>query len=299
MLPKAVIDLGTNTFHLLVATCNNEILHTIHRQRHFVKLARSGINRIDDQAITDGMVAANQFRQILDRYHVKDVSVLGTAALRLARNARELNQQLEGILGHPIEVIDGQREAQLIAHGVLALLKRKPGHQLIMDIGGGSVEFILIEDGLQVYHISLPIGVAILHHRFHLHDPILSTEVLALEHHIDDQLEPLLKMLTHLHIDHLIGAAGIYEVLSQRPEDQELTTLGDIPVKRLSTLLNILQQLPSVDRENCPEIPPERADLIVSALVLINRVILHTQPRHVTVSPYALKEGRLLEMFAE
>ncbi len=299
MLPKAVIDLGTNTFHLLVAHCRDRVLTTVHRERHFVKLARQGIERIHTGAVEDAMAAAHQFRHILSLHQVEDVSVLGTAALRMAENARDLNHQLEQILGHPIDVIDGNREAQLIARGVTALMDDKPGCHLIMDIGGGSVEFILMEGSRQVHHASLPIGVAILHHRFHKNDPILHTEIRALQAYIDRQLDPLRDHLRAQQIDHLIGAAGIYEVLAQRVEDQEDgLAMGYLEIGRLEALLETLRHQSLEERMRSADIPPERADLIVSSLLLINRIIFHFRPKRIAVSPYAMKEGRLLEMFA-
>lgn len=227
---------------------------------------------------------------------VEDVSILGTAAFRSASNASELIDELEAILTYPVEVIDGHREALLISKGVLALMTEPSGSQLIMDIGGGSVEFILINEGNLVEHASLPIGVALLHHHFHLADPITNHQRLEMERHIDAHLEVISEWMPNQRLDQLIGAAGIYEVLAEMPVDESQTRLSPILRDRLETLRDALAILPLTERERYPGIPPERADLIVSALILINRVIERLQPRAVLVSPYAMKEGRLMEM---
>ncbi|MBL7775172.1 MAG: guanosine-5'-triphosphate,3'-diphosphate pyrophosphatase, partial [Saprospiraceae bacterium] len=148
-MPKhAVIDLGTNTFHLLIAERDPAgAWSALHRDRLFVRLAESGIHHIGPAAYARGLEALLRFRQQLDRHAIAPETVLayGTAALRTAANASDFLAELRRQTGIRAEVIDGHREAQLIFQGVRQAVPFPDNRVLVMDIGGGSVELILAE----------------------------------------------------------------------------------------------------------------------------------------------------------
>ena len=162
----AVIDFGTNTFHLLIVEAREDgQFIELHRERIFVKLAEDGIERIGDKAFVRALQAMQRYREILDDYQVENIKAIGTAALRTALNGQEFIDTVWKNSKIKIHLIDGQEEARLIHLGVNQAVDIGNDTALIMDIGGGSVEFI-ISDKLGVkWADSFPIGVAVLFKR--------------------------------------------------------------------------------------------------------------------------------------
>lgn len=143
---RAVIDLGTNTFHLLIADLHADgRIEEVYRERRFVKLASEGIATIGEAPFARGLEALNHYRKILDEYNCANLKAIGTAALRTASNGPEFVRTARETVSIDIQLIPGDEEAQLITKGVLAALPPLNERILIMDIGGGSTEFIIAD----------------------------------------------------------------------------------------------------------------------------------------------------------
>ena len=117
------------------------------------------------------------FRIILDKLQIKKVKAIGTAALRTASNGQEFIDTVKKKYNISIELIDGNREAELIYKGVILAIPFQEKNYLLMDIGGGSVEFIIANKNKVLWAKSFPIGVAVLYKRFQHSEPILPEEV--------------------------------------------------------------------------------------------------------------------------
>lgn len=295
--PLAVIDLGTNTFHLLIAERDpSRGFRIIHRHRRYVHLGRGGLERLDEDAMQVGLEVCRQFRKSLDAYDVSTCRVLGTEALRRAENALAFMERLAEILGHPVERIDGLVEAGLIAAGVRLLLPRRFPPALIMDIGGGSVEFIRMEKGDIRWRASFPCGVSVLHRRFHRTDPISPADTRSMEDFLDELLQPLWLSQQGLEVPALIGAAGIYEVLARHAASGQEGGLRRLDLPSFFRFAGTAMNLDLEGRMAHPAIPRERAELLPSGLVLIRWVIRRLEVIRLYASPYAMKEGALAEM---
>jgi len=145
----AVIDLGTNTCNLLIAnTLSDNLFETMYDRKLPVKLGRGGIhnNILMQDAIERGITALQHHADTIHDYDVSKVIVIGTSALRGAANRDEFIEKVRELLGWEIKIIDGELEAALIFRGVRLSLPDRMGKYLIMDIGGGSTEFILAND---------------------------------------------------------------------------------------------------------------------------------------------------------
>lgn len=143
----AAIDLGSNSFHMVIARLRGEEVRPLDRVREPVQLAR-GLGkgkRLTKQARTRALRALERFGQRIRDVAPERVRAVGTSTLRSARNAAEFLEEAEAALGHPIEVIQGREEARLIYLGVAHSLPDDPGRRLVVDIGGGSTECILGE----------------------------------------------------------------------------------------------------------------------------------------------------------
>lgn len=295
---SAVIDLGTNTFHLLIAdVAPSGELTEVYRERIFVKLASEGINRIGNAPFERGISALVHFRKKLDEYKCIDLRAIGTAALRTAANGEAFRVAALAEAGIDIQLISGTEEADYIARGVLAALPPTEENVLVMDIGGGSTEFIIVENRRVKWRSSFPVGISVLQHDFHHSDPISPLEVDRLEQFLVEQLAPMYEALVMHPVWHLVGAAGTFEVLKdllrdpalpEHPTSHRLDPTGFFPLYHRVVSATLSERLAM------EELPKERADMVVVAMILLRFVLEFAEIERVSVSDYALKEGVLL-----
>ena len=300
----AVADFGTNTFHLLIGRWEDQRLIEVHRERHFVRVAAEGIQQIGEASMQRALKAAEAMGRSLLNFPSERSAAFGTAALRTASNGPALKQALESRLGIPIQVIDGLREAELISKGVLSAGLSPEERYLVMDIGGGSVEFILIEKAQAVYADSFRLGAQVLRNQFHLREPMLSpaenspglNQLEVLEQYLDQVLAPMLLRCAGEGLT-LLGASGTFDVLGdlygQTANSEVIRMISPELIRGLfqeSLLMDSAQRLAD------PRIPEDRADMLVVAMALIVFVLERLSPKQVLACQYALKEGALYEL---
>ncbi|MCP3928675.1 MAG: phosphatase [Bacteroidetes bacterium] len=293
-----VIDLGTNTFHLLIVKANESgRFEELERVRVFIKLAEEGIKTIGDAPYARGIKAIQEFRDILKKYDVKRVKAFGTAALRTASNGQAFLRQVKEQTGVNVQLITGSIEAGYIYRGVAQAVPLGEEKSLIMDIGGGSVEFILANNNTVFWKQSFPIGVAVLYKRFHRSDPITLGEIEEINLFLQQSLHPLLKVLSSENSLKLIGASGTFDVLqnslaTHTPDPfHAFVDSNDFHPFYQSILHTTL-----AERRAMKEIPRDRVDMIVVALILIDFILQKTNIHQIIISAYSLKEGILHEM---
>jgi exopolyphosphatase/guanosine-5'-triphosphate,3'-diphosphate pyrophosphatase len=300
-LSYAVIDLGTNTFHLLLVERNAAGQWVmLHRDRKYVRLAEEGIGRIGPAAFERALEAVGSFKEYLDDAGVapSQVRAFGTAALRTASNGQELIDEIEARTGIRAEIISGEREARLIYYGVRRAVPLPDNRVLIMDIGGGSVEFI-IADRERIHWVrSFPIGVAVLWRRFKHSDPITPPEIDRIEQFLETALSDLWDALERYPTPTLVGASGSFDVVDLFLIDPEVKhpLYGYVRTQEFDALFRMLTASTVAERRQMPNLPPERVDLIVVAAVLIRYVIHRAGLQDLYTSTYAMKEGMLEEI---
>ncbi len=299
----AAIDLGTNTFHLLIAEEDGAgKIREIFRERRFVKLAEEGIGAIGLVAYQRGIDALQHYRQVLATHDVpaEQVCAFGTAALRTASNGTVFIREVQERTGIEIRLITGDREAELIYKGVILAVPPGEEPMLIMDIGGGSVEFIIADrQGVQ-WAQSFPVGVAVLYKRFHGHEPIRQEEIQAIHQFLKAHLAPLREALLRFPTQRLVGASGTFDVLQFFLGEERAHALNaTIPADRFYPFCRQLLNMTDTERRNLKGLPLDRVDMIVVALILIEVVLEMAGIRLITVSAYAMKEGMLFEMMRE
>ncbi|MEI6407837.1 MAG: hypothetical protein WCR52_00505 [Bacteroidota bacterium] len=297
----AVIDLGTNTFHLLITDRDAQgVWQPILRQKVYVKLADEGIHRIGAAAFERGLAALQGFSRQLAEYEVplSAVKAFGTAALRTAENASEFLAEAARLTGIQGEVISGDREAQLIYTGVRLAVPFPEGKVLIMDIGGGSVEFIIADHAQVYWQQSFPIGVAVLFRNFHKNDPVHADEIKTLEDFLETALHDLWHALEQFPAKTLIGASGTFDVIdlflldpAEKPETYGVIEKVDFEPFYLDLIRSTLAERLAMDR-----LPEERAEMVVVALILVRYILHKTGIDIIFTSTYAMKEGMLEEI---
>ena len=294
----AVIDLGTNTFHLLIIEkLSNGNLEEIFRERVFVKLASEGIQNIGAEPFKRGLETMLRFHSLIQKYQVSSIKAIGTAALRTANNGIDFVQRVLLTTGIQIELIDGTEEARLIYQGVKKAFPFDENNDLIMDIGGGSVEFIIANQAGIKWSQSFPIGVAVLFKAFHKNDPITTSEIQQINQMLHSTLRPLFEAIQSHPVDQLIGASGTFDVLELFLSEKPNPTLHTkISIDEYRPFSKKLIHTTIAERLAFQGLPDSRADLIVVALVLIDFIIKTANINQIITSAYAMKEGVLTEM---
>ncbi len=294
----AVIDLGSNTFHLLICEARpNALPVVIFKERIYVKLASGGLDRIDNASVQRAVDAMQRFGEHLRAYDVSRVRAIGTSALREAQNGKTVAQRLSEVSGIVVEIIDGSREAGYILQGIRSCIPAFDRPGLIMDIGGGSVEFILYKGDRIFFKGSYRIGVAVLYRAFHHTDPINTAELELLHQHLDSVLKPLIDVVRKAGTYNLVGASGSFEVIHDvMPVLYAGDHWSELDLRQLEDYLDYIISSNMKVRRQIPEIPIERLDYIVVAYTLIRYIIRQIPPDKLFYCDYALKEGVLEEM---
>ena len=302
----AVIDLGTNTFHLFIVEIEGEALRTLYKEKIAVKIGKGGISkgRIAADAWKRAIHTLRIFRTVIDLFEVKVVKGVATSAIRSAKNGADLIADIKEKTNIDIQVISGTEEAELIFEGVKAAMELPDSPQLVMDIGGGSVEFIIGNKDEIYWRHSFEIGAQRLLDQFHQTDPIPEASVNALYEHATEALKPLTDAIAKYKPSGLIGCSGTFDTLKEIYLNREgLTESEDSKVFALPAVHyeQIHQELMIKDREARLKIPGMvtlRVDMIVVASCLIHFVLSHLHASSITACSYALKEGLLFSGFS-
>ncbi|MFQ5447641.1 MAG: phosphatase [Saprospiraceae bacterium] len=293
-----VIDCGTNTFHLLIASPGEgKAFETHFRERRYVRLGEGGLSTIGQAPMNRGIECLKHFKEELDRQGVTRVKAFGTETLRQASNGADFIRAVEEETGLKIQLITGDEEARLIHLGVMQAVPPFDGKALIMDVGGGSVEFIIASESEVFWAQSFPIGVQVLFSDFQKNDPISQGDMFALQQHLEDTLQPLRQALQAHQTPLLLGASGSFEVIEDMLVERKPHPLYSlVPANDYYNLHSKMLASSLAERLKMPKLPAERAELIVVAFVLVDYVIRLAGIRQIIPSVYAMKEGILKEM---
>ena len=304
---SSAIDVGSNSLRLLVGDIRDNMVSRIHSARAITRLAEgvsdSGV--LQEENMRRSISVLKAFTDVMSRYGVTRAKAVGTSVLREAENSREFLERALRDSGIRIEVISGLREAELTAKGILLGLEKADG-LLIIDIGGGSTEWIIrsgkVARGSPEYG-SLPLGVVTLLERFISTDPPSHNEISALTRGIDAELLPLKQERSGRFPEFatFIGTGGTITTLAAldlglEEYNHEKVHLHVIHFENLSRLRNELLSLPLARREHIAGLERERADLIIPGILLTIRFMEIFGFRTITVSDYGLLEGLLKEM---
>ncbi len=300
--------MGTNTFHLLIVelpAVPGQPPHELLRTKAGVRLGEGGISRgeIAPEAYARALHTLAGFKEEMELHGVTRVRATATSAMRVARNGPALVRDISEQFGIEVEVIAGGREAELIWQGVRQAVPLGPRPQLLLDIGGGSVEFIIANEAEIFWKQSFEIGAQRLLDQF-FPDPsgILPAAAVAAEQaYFDTVLAPLVAAVQELKPVGLVGASGSFDSLADMQlgrlrTEKELPPRTELALSSFQTSYAQLLSRDHAQRLALPGILPMRADMLVVAAVLIDWVLGITGLTGIQTSAFALKEGLLAEM---
>ena len=293
-LIKAVIDIGTNTFNLLIAEKLDIGITVIESHKVAVSLGMGGINEgyLKEDAMNRAMRAFEVFREKLLPYDVKPV-LIATSAVRDAKNAKSFVDIVKEEFGWGIDVISGDQEAQLIYRGVTLCFPFNE-HAMIMDIGGGSTEFIEADQNGVISAISLNIGVSRLYQGFSVQDPFTLEDIDQIENFLEENSDGF---FDEMQVDTLIGSSGtfetFYELIYRKPFPEGSEVL-ELELKPFEQSLDTLIHSTLEERNKNEFIIPIRKKMAPFAAVKTRWVMRKLKPKKVILSPFSLKEGALV-----
>ena len=300
----AVMDLGTNTFHLMIADVAGTEPSLLERGYEATKLGEGGIGKgiIQPEAFARGIASMKRFKAIIATYPVNHTRAIATSMLRNAANGQEFIDAVNESTGIEIELIDGQQEAKYIYEGVKLSGALHGQTSLIMDIGGGSVEFILCDKACILWKQSFEIGALRLLERFMDTDPISTEAIKALETYAEGVLQPVFEAAKGMAGLKLIGSAGAFETYAEliamqhnRYFDARAIMSYDYDMQEFIAVTDNIIASTHAERVAMKGIIPLRIDMIVVASVLTRFVMRKLGVQSIGMSTYALKEGVLAE----
>lgn len=294
----AIIDLGTNTFNLLIASAEKGRLVIHHEEERPVFLGKGGIEKgvIAADAFARGMGTLAAYARFAAEQGADRIAGFGTSALRNARNAREFVDRAQAELAIDIRIIPGEEEAGLILDGVRLAVPFASKPMLVMDIGGGSIEFILATDKALMWKHSFELGVTRLRERFSPSDPITVEEQFRIGAFLDARLEPLWNVMERHWPTALVGSAGSFDTIAHVLAMEQGRALDGNERARTfdGTAVELLKErlltMPREERLCVPGLPAHRVDTIGLAMIAVERVMVQGIDE-VRWSRFALKEG--------
>ncbi len=297
----ASLDLGTQTFRLLMAKPANGHIRVIYRERENVRLGEglAEKEKISPEAMERGLKALLRFRQLMDQLEVVDYFAAGTAVFRKADNIDEFLDKAVTETGIKIRVLSPEEEALFTVKGVLSGLENPPDHVLIADVGGGSTELILIQEGKNHWKTSLELGAVSLTEGFFKHDPPTLTELEKAQNFIREVLEPLPDEVKQA--QGFIGTGGTASCLAALVLELEhyvpdLIQGQTLTEKRLTDLFERLRSLSSKERARLKGMDHGREDIILAGLLVYLELMHYFGFRHLVVSETGILEGLLLHL---
>jgi exopolyphosphatase / guanosine-5'-triphosphate,3'-diphosphate pyrophosphatase len=297
----AVIDLGTNTFNLLIVDRNEDMTYKrVASSRIPVKLGEGAINKgyIAKIPYERGIRALKKYARIIGEKKADKVYAFATSAIRSASNGKEFILDAKSIAGIHVEVIDGNREAELIYFGNRQAVKMTDEISLIMDIGGGSTEFILANKNEIFWKQSFLLGAARLLELIHPSDPIKDEEINQLEAYLKTSLQPLFEAMRKYPVKELIGSSGAFDsIIDMLSEEFQTESLCDekteycVDMAQYFPLAEKVIGLPYKERLRIRGLIEMRVDMIVISCLFVNFILKEFDLKEFRVSTYSLKEG--------
>lgn len=304
----AVIDLGTNTFNLLVVEGDGAKVKRLENLRRVVKLGEGGLaqKRIMPIPYQRGLNALSELVDIARDLSADEIHALATSGIRSTVNGADFVGDAQSKTNICIQTISGDEEARLIYKGAMQAVTDINYPVLVMDIGGGSTEFILGNNQGIIWKQSFQIGVSRLMEHFQPADPITPSELEEINDHLSDTLAPLLDKCKEINPVMMIGSAGSFDSFAQmlstdRTDELDLNTSTSyrFDLDRLATLHQQLIQSTYAQRLEMPGLVKMRADMIVLSSVQLQFVLNAVNLDQVSLSTYSMKEGYAAELLQE
>ncbi len=301
-----IIDLGTNTFNLLIVEVNSDKTYqSVFQTKISVKLGEGGINKgfIAPIPFNRGIDALKMHKQTTEKYNVDKIYAIATSAVRGASNGAEFVIKAKAECGIDIHVITGNKEAETIYYGVREAVEMSDETSLIIDIGGGSTEFIIANRKQIFWKQSFLLGAARLLEMINPSDPITDSEINTYTNHLNQELQPLFEAIKKYPITELIGSSGSFDSLAEMvahkfytPRILDDKTEFTFDMNHCRSIHEMILKSTNAERLQMKGLVAMRVDMIVISSILVHFILDSLAIKKLRLSSYSLKEGVLFEI---
>jgi exopolyphosphatase / guanosine-5'-triphosphate,3'-diphosphate pyrophosphatase len=303
---RAAIDLGTNSFHLVIARVESDgHFDVLDREKEVVRLGSgAGVMRLlTPEAIERGLEVLGRFRRIAEAYGAT-IDAVATSALREALNRDEFLRRARDEVGIDVDIVSGVEEARLIHLGVIQFVPLHDERILVIDIGGGSTEFVVGERTDVLLARSLKLGAIRLTDRFFPGGEIRSKAVAECRAYVRSFLAPAVADVRALAPFTAVGSSGtilnLARIVAAEQSDSNGVSSGDTFTARelRRVVATILARKQPADRADIPGLDEQRRDIIVAGAILLDEIVDLLSIEEIVVSEAALREGILVDRVA-
>jgi exopolyphosphatase / guanosine-5'-triphosphate,3'-diphosphate pyrophosphatase len=293
----AAIDLGSNSFHMIVCNLHEGKLQIVDRLKEMVRLA-SGLdkkNNLDIATQSRALACLERFGQRIRNFAPGSVRIVGTNTLRTAKNARQFIFKAEQILGHPIHIISGIEEARLIYQGVAHSISSNANLRFVMDIGGGSTEYIIGSADVAQAKESLNMGCVSVSNAFFKNGKISQSQFKEAVLFAEQELEPIQRRFNAKQWDEAIGASGSLRAIDEVLKASQWSNNG-ITLAGLEKLVAHIVKCKHINELNLPSLNIERLPVFLGGVAIIYATFKVLGICQMSVADGALREGLIYDL---
>ncbi len=293
----AAIDMGSNSFHMVVARLVHGEIRTLEKMGEKVQLG-AGLdsnNRLTEDAMERGLACLGRFAQRLSGMPPEAVQVVGTNALRVARNAPQFMARAEKVLGYPVEIIAGREEARLIYLGVSHTLSDDSGRRLVIDIGGGSTEFIIGERFEPQNLESLHMGCVSFRNRYFPDGKINRKQMDRAITHAEQELLNIRHQYRRKGWQSAVGSSGSIKAISSVMAGLKLTD-GIITMEAMTELRQRLIDMGKAEKLDELGVRQDRQSIFPAGFAILMGAFKSLQIEEMAFADGALREGLLYDI---
>jgi exopolyphosphatase/guanosine-5'-triphosphate,3'-diphosphate pyrophosphatase len=300
----AAVDVGSNSVRLKIARLTAGRLREIHEDREVTRLGESVFrgNLLDPDAMANTIKVLRRFHRAVQSTGTDLVRVVGTSALRDARNSQAFLEWVRSATGWDLEIISGLEEARLIHLGLVSSLRVSSSNVLMMDLGGGSCELTISAKGHIRETVSLPLGAVRLTNEFLQHDPARKSEIKRLRSFAGREIGRISARIQRARPGIVLATSGTAASLAAvgrglyKTKGARLSGVSNTQMRRIAKML---ARLPLEERKKLPGVGPRRAEIIPAGALVYAEILDRCQLRGFRYSPLGLRDGLLAQMAAE
>ncbi len=300
------IDIGSNSIRLLIASVENGRIVNCFKE---LEMARIGMyvgktRKLSEEAIKRNIQALDKLISIAEKEGITKMPIIATSAVRDAENREDFIKSVKKELGRSIEVVTGKREAELGFSGVIGCFNKKDENILVVDVGGGSTEFIFGNASGIEYIVSLDIGCVRLTDDFDTKDNITESQMQKMVQAIDQTLCETVNQLKKFQIDRVIGIGGTITTLACVVQELEIYDSKqihnfDLCHEQVTSCLKQFFEKNLKERKQIVGMYPKRADVITAGTAILERILTLLDKDAIRVSEYDNLEGLILEQILD
>lgn len=292
----AAIDLGSNSFHMIIARWEDDQLILLDRLREPVRLGwgLEADGTLNAEARDRAMACLERFGECLREYPSRSVRIVGTKTLRSIADARQFLADAQARLGHPVEIISGDEEARLVYLGVAHCIAPDADKRMVVDIGGGSTEIIIGQGVTPILKESLSMGCVAIAKKFFFEGRVTDKAIKKARIACLQEVEPVTDIFLDLGWQEVLGASGTIKAVAKVCQTSGWSD-GTITAECLEKIIQLYRAHGSTDLK-LPGLSDDRQTVFLGGVIVLQALFESLNLRQMLAADWALREGLLYDL---